>query len=160
MKNIYPFFIVLALLFSCKTQNQQTANDSASVDTVVSKEKPSTVDTSVQFCGELVKEILKSSPRYKQLTSGLLEAVKKNGGTSVDIMIDKSPEHNKKDASEYSANYEMQISESYPDRQVNLAHFSFNPSKGELYEYDVVRDQLITIDFDKELLGGAGRYCK
>ncbi|HEX3009067.1 MAG TPA: hypothetical protein VHO90_15795, partial [Bacteroidales bacterium] len=70
MKNIFFLFVALALLFSCKTQNQQTANDSATHDTIVD-ESDSGNDSASRYCAELVKEILKSSPRYKQLTNGL-----------------------------------------------------------------------------------------
>lgn len=156
-----PLLVILLFLASCNTQNKPASADTATVDSgIIQHENEVTDQHHIRYCSNLVKEILISSPRYKKLTDGLLQAVKKNGGTSVDIIMDRSPEAVNKQASDYSAQYEMQITESYPDRRVNIAHFTFDPSKNTLYEYDVVRDRLITIDFDKNLLEHSGEYCK
>jgi len=160
MKNWGIIFFSLFII-SCNTQNQPATSDSAERDTLISKPENTETQTKVvSYCSELVKNILISSPRYRQLTNGLLEAVKKNGGTSVDIILDKSPNPEKDNSMEYSATYEMQISENYPDRHVNIAHFTFDPLKNQLYEYDVVRDQLITVEYNIDLLDEPEKFCK
>jgi len=157
MKTAGLLFIFL-IVISCNSQNRQTTRDTTETDSIITT--PHSQAVTLTYCPELVKEILRSSPRYKQLTKGLPEAVKKNGGTSVDIVLDKSPDYKKDNAMEYSANYEMQLMENYPDRKVNFAHFTYSPDKKELYEYDMVRDQYTTVAFDTFLLKNAAKYCK
>lgn len=160
MKNYYLLMIVFFTVISCNTRNNSSDNSSTQQDSSSYSSDKDTLDVAIDYCPALVKEILKSSPRYKQLTDGLLAAVKKNGGISVDVVLDKSPNPKQDNTLEYSTSYEMQITENYTDRQVSLAHFSYDPAKSVLYEYDVVRDQLITIEFDQNLLHNAQEYCK
>lgn len=160
MKNIYIVIGLFFIIISCNTRNNNSSNSESHDSLTYSSESDAPETAAVTYCPQLVKEILKSSPRYKQLTEGLLQAVKKNGGKSVDVVLDKSPNPQKDNTLEYSTNYEMQITENYTDRQVSLAHFAFDPAKNALYEYDVVRDQLITIDYDKNLLDNGQDYCK
>jgi hypothetical protein len=158
---LFPLFVVLLYIISCNSQNKRTSSDTAFNDSALIQSNDGiSAQQQIHYCSELVKEILSSSPRYIQLTGGLLPEVKKNGGTSIDIFIDKSPENSDKQASDYSAQYEMQIAESYPDRRVNIAHFTFDPSKNILYEYDVVHNQLITIEYDESLLENSEKFCK
>lgn len=164
MRNIYYFFGLLVILtVSCKSGNQQdTSADSVHDTTESYQESQYHQDNSgvSSVCPELVKEILRTSPRYRKLTEGMLVAVKKNGGSSVDIYLSKSPDPKQDNTLDYSEYYELEVSENYPDRRVNIAHFSFDPQKMQLYEYDVVRNQLITIDFNRDLLLERTKYCK
>lgn len=163
---ILGIIILLIILISCNTNNTNklpaTSEDTSSLmNTGDSTYTESTRDSSsVKLCGDLVKEILRSSPRYKKLTNGLLEAVKKNGGKSVDISLDKSPDPGTDNAMVSSPNYEMQVSENYTNRQVNVAHFVFDPQKQQLYEYDVVKDQLVIVEFNRDLLMDSKDFCK
>ncbi|NJK96049.1 MAG: hypothetical protein HC830_02015 [Bacteroidetes bacterium] len=158
--------LLILLLISCGTGNKPT--NSEGEDTLTSGSPVATkADTSLkgivketnQFCGSLAIEILKSSDRYTELTAGLIEAVKKNGGNGVGVKLDKSPSPEKDKAFSYSTRYEMEVSENYPDRQVNIAHFVFDPKKKQLFEYNVVQDQMVEIDFDTGLLNQTAQYC-
>ena len=92
MKSFY-FVLLSLIIISCNTRNQRSESDTTGQDSAIeSPETDNNAVSSIVYCPELVKEILKSSPRYKQLTDGLLQAVKKNEGTSVDIVLDKSPD--------------------------------------------------------------------
>lgn len=156
MKHI--FLLLTVVLVACNSQPSKQRGDSANTDSS-NTDKMESVDKP-GFCDALVEEILKSSPRYKKLTEGLLQAVKRNGGTSVSVVMEKSPDATDKKAYEYSANYEMQLAENYPDRQISIARFVFDPSEKELYEYDIIADSLKSIPFDQKLLDNAKEYCK
>lgn len=156
MKHI--FLLLTVVLVACNSQPSNQRGDSANTDSS-NTDKMESVDKP-EFCDALVEEILKSSSRYKKLTEGLLQAVKRNGGTSVSVVMEKSPDATDKKAYEYSANYEMQLAENYPDRQISIARFVFDPSEKELYEYDIIADSLKSIPFDQKLLDNAQEYCK
>lgn len=158
MKLFYLLFLGVVLI-SCKTRNQGDTSGPANGDSIVTAEETGKKQVQVKYCENLVKEILRSSPRYKQLTGSLAEPVKKNGG-KIEIVLDKSPDPASDNTLDSSSNYELQVTESYPDRRVNVARFQLNPANNELYEYDIVRDQLITVEFDRSLLDNAGEYCK
>ncbi len=101
---------------------------------------------------DIVVEIVTSSPRYLELTNGLEERVKKNGGTSFGITLEGSPNPNKDEGITISENYDFNVHETYPDRNVNIARFSFSKKAKQLYEYDIVNDTLKAIAFNKDLL--------
>jgi hypothetical protein len=111
-------------------------------------------------CENIAKEILTTSKRYKEITKGLNEGIKKNGGQSFGISLEGSPNPRPDKAWGYSKTYDFTIFEMYVDRQLNTARFSFNPNTGLLYEYDAVHDQLKPIDFDKKLLLKYDSQCK
>jgi len=111
-------------------------------------------------CEKLVKEILTTSPRYKQLTKGLDKAVVKNGGQSFGISLEGSPNPRQDNAWGYSKTYDFTVYEMYADRQLNTVRFSFNPNDKQLYEYDAVKDQLKPIEFDRNLLLKYETACK
>jgi hypothetical protein len=159
MKNIYPLLLIFVLLASCNTQRQPTVTDSIPNDSVTYENDENANTSASQYCGHLVIEVLKSSARFKELSAQLSAAIKKNGG-EIGVVLDKSPFPNVDKAMSYSENYEMQVTENYPDRQVNIAHFNFDPHKKQLYEYNVIRDQFINVDFNTSLLDNAGEYCK
>lgn len=159
MKNFYLLLINVFLIISCNTQRQRTLTDSLPVDSLAYEEDENINKSSSSYCGALIIEVLKSSTRFKELTSELGEAIKKNGGKLV-VLLDKSPFPNVDKAMSYSEVYEMQVAENYSDRQLNITHFNFDPQKNKLYEYDVVRDQYIITEFDQSLLDNAGEFCK
>lgn len=116
------------------------------------KNKKDTLKTEIRTHESIVKEILTTSPRYKQLTEGLYEVVVKNGGTSIGISLDGSPDPKKDRAGSYSKTYDFTLYEMYSERRMNTTRFSFNPDNKQLYEYDAVNEQLNPIEFDKNLL--------
>lgn len=159
MKNFYLLLLLSLFIISCNTQRQRTITDSLPADSIAYEEDENVNKSTSSYCGALVIEVLKSSTRFKELTTNLNEAVKKNGGKLV-VLLDKSPFPNVDKAMSYSEIYEMQVAENYSDRQVNIAHFNFDPQKNKLYEYDVVRDQYIIAEFDQSLLDNVGEFCK
>lgn len=101
---------------------------------------------------QVAYKIVETSPRCKQLTKGLYERIVKNGGTSYGIMLESSPNPKTDPSQEYSKTYNFNLHESYADRMPILARFVFDPKKQQLYEEDVVNNELIAIAFDKKLL--------
>jgi hypothetical protein len=152
------FFLFTVLLVACNSQPSKQMSDTTNYDSTNVKKSESVERTG--FCNQFAEEILKSSPRYKNLTDGLLQAVRQNGGTSVSIVIEKSPDTTNNKSYEYSANYEMRLAENYPDRQVSIARFVFDPASKELYEYDVIADTLNSIPFEAKLLDDPQKYCR
>ena len=100
----------------------------------------------------IAQEILTTSPRYKELTKGLYDVVIKNGGSSIGISLEGSPDTQNNKGGSYSTTYDFTLFEMYTERRMNTTRFSFNPEKKQLYEYDAVNDELNPIDFDKNLL--------
>jgi ketosteroid isomerase-like protein len=123
----------------------------------VSDNKP---DPPVESCLDIVMKIVTSSQLYHKKTKGLQDAVIKNGGTGFGISLESSPDPESDDAFEFSDTYDFSLHESYPDRVVVIARFSFNPEENLLYEYDWVEDAYIPIDFDKSLLTRFEKICK
>ena len=100
----------------------------------------------------LAKEILTTSARFKELTKGLYLAVVKNGGLSYGVTLEGSPEPKKDKAWTYSKTFDFTVFELYPNRQLNIARFSYNPDENQLYEYNAVKDKMEPIAFDRNLL--------
>lgn len=111
-------------------------------------------------CLDIVMKMLETSPRYLELTKGLDKAIIKNGGTSFGITVEGSPNPKIDDALDYSETYDFNIHETYPEHTTTIARFTFNPSKKQLYEYDVVNDKLNPIDFNKKLILEFDKVCK
>jgi len=180
MQTIRITAIVFSMLvtFACNTQQSKKAKGDASATKKLTSEKSiikiidKTDEKSIiknidktelkelKPCENLVKEILTTSPRYRQLTKGLYEAVLKNGGQSFGISLEGSPNPGQDKAWSYSKTYDFTVYEMYTDRQLNIAHFTFNPNNKQLYEYDAVHDQLKTIEFDRDLLLKFDALCK
>lgn len=168
MKNIRNLIIAIVLLLSFACNNKQSKKAEGDVPEVkdlnVDKsliKKPDNTDK-IEFkpCKSIVTEILTSSPRYKQFTKGLNEAVVKNGGLSFGINLEGSPNPKLDTVCCYSSNYDFSVYESYTDRQLSTARFSFNPNNKQLYEYDAIHDQLKPIEFDRSLLVEYKAFCK
>ena len=60
----------------------------------------------------------------------------------------------------FSDTYDFNLHETYPDRMLVFARFTFNPTDRQLYEYDVVADKLNAIDFDRNLLLEFNHICE
>lgn len=111
-------------------------------------------------CIDVIMEILVTSPLYLELTKGLEEAVIKNGGTSFGITVEGSPNPKMDGAMDISATYDFSIHETYSDRFVTFARFTFNPAERKLYENKVGEGGVLyQIDFDKKLLVKFNEIC-
>ncbi len=158
------FFTLAA--FACNNQQSKKPEVGASAVRISSSKKSNikkinkTEQKELKPCECLAKEILTTSPRYKQLTEGLYKAVIKNGGQFFGISLEGSPNPRQDKAWSYSKTYNFTVYEMYTDRQLNTARFSFNPNKKQLYEYDAVHDQLKPIEFDRNLLLKFETLCK
>lgn len=111
-------------------------------------------------CEDLVKKVLTTSKRYKQLTKELNKAIIQNGGQSFGIRLEGSPTPFKNKAWNYSETFDFTLYEVYSDRELNTSRFAFDPATKKLYEYDAVNDGLKPIDFDENLLEKYDALCK
>lgn len=172
MKTIKLLALIIMVLFASACKNQQSkkvekeivtdntqVNEKLFVENIEKTENPEQIyntgktnKSSFKTSEQLVHEILTTSPRYKQLTKGLLEAIKKNGGQSFGIRLEGSPNPKQDNSLSYSKTYDYTLYETYKERQVNTTRFSFDPNNNQLYEYDEVNEILKQIDFDKDLL--------
>lgn len=152
--------ILLFILMAMACNNQQSKKSEQNISTVKKSLPEKIINKKInnseikkgKECESLVKEILKSSPRYKELTKGLEKAVIKNGGQSFGISLEGSPIPQQDNTWIYSKTYDYSIYEAYTDRQLNIARFSFDPNTKQLFEYDVNLDKLKLIEFDRSLL--------
>ena len=157
-------FILAA--FACNNRQSKKADDTGSVASNPISEEPmlkgieKSGQKDLKPCDNLVKEILTTSARYRQLTKELNKEVIKNGGLYFGIAMEGSPNPRQDKTWSYSKTYDFTLYEMYPDRQLNTARFSFNPEDKLLYEYDEVHDQLKPIAFDRELLKKYEALCK
>ncbi len=162
MKNI-PAIITILLassVLSCNFKKADAKNESENpVNALGLAESAKTPAAPSQACKDMALEILTTSPRFETLTKGLHEAIVKNGGTAFGITLEGSPEA-EKDALDYSPTYDFSVHETYPDRNVVIARFTFNPKEQQLYEYDSITDKLNPIDFDKNLLEKLKQVCQ
>ncbi|CAA9194472.1 hypothetical protein FLA105534_00163 [Flavobacterium bizetiae] len=164
MKKNLLLLSLIMIIFSChktevikiaiKTNNKKTTTK----DTIDQAQKDKVDDT--VNCIDVVIEILTTAPSYVEDTKGLYEAVVKNGGTSIGITIEGSPNPERDKALDYSKNYVLSLHETYPDRMPTIARYTFDPSKNELYEYNTAEDSLMPITFNKDLLLKYHKTCK
>lgn len=129
-------------------------------DKNVSKQFSNKEIKELNTCIDVVMEILTTSPVYINRTKGLYEAIVKNGGTSFGIMVEGSPNPSTDKAMGYSETYDFSLHETYSDRMVTIARFTFDPVDRQLYEYDILEDDLIPVDFDRNLLLKFNEICK
>jgi len=168
MKTIGITVMVLSIMgaSACNNQQSKKSDDTGSVVSKPISEEPmlKRIEKSGQKdlkpCENLVKEILTTSARYRQLTKELNKAVLKNGGLYFGITLEGSPNPGQEKTWSYSKTYDFTLYEMYTDRQLNTARFSFNPENKLLYEYDEVHDQLKPIAFDRELLKKYEALCQ
>jgi len=143
--------LVLVAFASCKDNKDEI---------VISKDVGPGKEKKPKTCIEMAEEIVVTSPLYRKETDGLSEAVEKNGGSSFGIMIEGSPNPEIDGATNYSATYDFNLHESYPDHTTVIDRFTFDPVKQQLYKYEVANDTLIEIDFDRNLLVQFKQLCK
>jgi hypothetical protein len=169
MKYIRTLVIPLSILTAAFACNNQQSKKVKSTATVIKKEKidipiikgpDKLVTKEFKKCEDLVKEILITSPRYKEITKGLSDAVIQNGGRSFGVSLEGSPDPKKDKEISFSETYDFTVYEIYADRRLNTARFSFNPVNKNLYEYDAVKDQLDKIEFDRNILLKFDVICK
>lgn len=116
--------------------------------------------TKEEKCINIVREILTTSPAYLEETEGLAEAVVKNGGTGLMIEVEGSPNPESDYALGFSNTYDFCLRENYPDHAPAIARFTFNPTDRQLYKFDDLGDELIPIEFNRNLLSKFNNACK
>lgn len=149
--------IVLLGLSSCTFTSTKTTSKTAEekqpVDSFLFPKalKASSIDRDKSIVN-LVKSILISSPRYKQITLGLTDSIIKNGGDSFGISLQGSPHPKLDQAWGYSKNYDFTIYEVYPERILGRASFTFDLKSKKLYEIDMNTQSSVAIEFNRALL--------
>lgn len=166
LKSIFTLLISMCFFVSCK-ENEQNKNQKKSRELMAINLSKNTISNSnsktekdKSKCTDIVIEILESSQVYKKITKGLTEAIIKNGGTSYGIEVEGSPNFPDDNSMEYNEKYNLNIHETYSDHMPVIAHFTYNPNNGLLYQYDVANDTLISIKFDKGKLIKFNKNCK
>jgi hypothetical protein len=157
MRNIS---IVLFLFFALSNCHQQNKKDESKDKEIRKQTYEKLIIQKIDLSGKkelpkrvkIITEILTTSPRYKQLTKGLNEAVVKNGGQFFGISLEGSPYPRIDKSWNYSKTYDFTLYEMYVERQLNTARFSFDPVNKQLYELDEVHEILVPIEFDRSLL--------
>jgi hypothetical protein len=165
MKKNLLLLPLLMILFSCQKREANTIPTFASSTQKTTKKHSIAPSQSNKIndtvtCIDVVIEILTTAPSYVEETKGLYEAVVKNGGTSIGITVEGSPNPERDKARDHSETYDLSLHETYPDRMPTIARYTFDPSKNELYEYNTAEDSLIPITFNKELLLKYRNTCK
>jgi hypothetical protein len=157
-----------ALLLGCESHNkpQKPNTDSAATQTAVTAAITDTLAPAQQTppkndeCIKTVMQIVQTSPHYVEKTQGLEDSVIKNGGTSLMIVVEASPNPGRDNSLETSEDYEFSLRENYPDRTPVIARYTFKPTVPQLYEYDVVSDSLRALSFDTTLLDKFRKNCQ
>lgn len=116
--------------------------------------------TKQEKCIDVVMEILTTSPAYLEETEGLNEAVVKNGGTGLMVEVEGSPNPESDYALGFSNTYDFCLLENYPDHAPTIARFTFNPTDRQLYKFDHFEDELISIEFNRNLLVKLNEVCR
>lgn len=164
MKKELVLLSLFIVLFSCQRREAtKTTVASSTKKTIVKDSIKPIQDKKVNdtiACIDVVIEILTTAPSYIQGTKGLYEAVVKNGGTSIGITVEGSPNPERDKARDYSETYVLSLHETYPDRMPTIARYTFDPSKNELYEYNTAEDSLMPITFNKDLLLKYRKTCQ
>ena len=111
-------------------------------------------------CYDIVEEILITSPVFIKLTDGLFERVKKNGGIGYGFALEGSPSPEIDDAWNYSPTYDFNLHESYKERIFVFSRFTFSPKDKQLYQLDATNDELVPIEFNRNLLIKFDEFCK
>lgn len=111
--------ITFSIFTAIACNNTQSKKDVTTSSTKGKKvyEKSITTKSEFKTRESIIKEILTTSPRYKQLTNGLYEIVVKNGGSSIGVRLEGSPNSRNDKTSNYSKTYDFALYEMYPDRQ-------------------------------------------
>ena len=159
-------FTLFTLVFSfCQNNpNPITTRKSVVIDTIKNKQiaaqvkdiKPVTYSNKA----DIVEQIVTTSPTFLKMTTDLAESVVKNGGTSFGISMESSPNMEISGTDDLAQAYIFELHETYPDRNVTIARFSFDPKKKQLFRYNGVNDTWNAIDFDKRWLDKFDEYNK
>lgn len=160
------FFALLAVAFSFCENNPSpiTTRKSVVIDTIKNKQIAAQIKDKkpVKYSNkaDIVEQIVTTSPTFLKMTKGLDEAVVKNGGTSFGLSMESNP-NMEMTGTEYNTDtYIFELHETYPDRNVTIARFSFDPKKKQLFRYNGASDTWTAIDFDKKWLIQLDEYTK
>jgi hypothetical protein len=154
-----PILYLLFFLFFFTALNcAPSKTNETAVDSTASEKNDPEEKHELKTCLDVVTEIMETSPTYqKKITAERVQAIEKNGGT-LGMEVEGSP-HPEDQPVSPSETYDFKMYESYEDHTVVIERFTFDPSKKQLFLYDVVENQLNPIDFNKELLLKFDELC-
>ena len=157
--------LTLVLLASCNspvsTRTTTDIKDSVSSQRVAPSENKKLSDSALKVLRfqkmknlKAVEEIVRSSPDFKKVTSGLKEAVLKNGGLGWKLDFNED----EPDTIDYLYTYTFSIYEIYDDRTPRVETYCFNLNENQLYKEQFIdtdslpAGSLIPVSFNKKLL--------
>jgi hypothetical protein len=152
IKNIVAILFTVLFAAACSDQ-QDFGNPLAGIP---KEPGPKKIQTSAKMQSNsfdiLVTEMLKTSPRFEQLTKGYYSHLTENIGISYGIIMEGSPHQEMDKSLKISRSYVFSVYRSSEFGKLNIGYFTFNPRNKQLYEYDVNKRQLNEIEFDRDLL--------
>lgn len=167
MTKLFFKSLILTLIISCNGKSNMenpSKKDVVKKDTVVnhhntSKTKLTDLHKVSKDCIETVFKIIESSAEYKELTNGLQERIKQNGGSGYGFMVHVSPNPTLDNALEKGDFYEISVHESYPNRMNNIAFFRFDRHQKMLFKMDITSAEYVEINFDQNLIIQFNKAC-
>ena len=164
---ICNFIIILTIVFltSCtspvSTRTTTDIKDSVSSQRVAPSENKKLSDSALKVLRsqkmknlKAVEKIVRSSPHFKKVTSGLKEAIIKNGGLGWKLDFNED----KLDTTDYLYTYTFSIYEVYDDRTPRVETYCFNLKENRLYKEQFLdtdslsAGSLIPVTFNTKLL--------
>lgn len=141
------------MIYSCKEKpvEKKTEKVTAIKDTVDQVKSRTDLHKVSDRCIETVFKIIESSPEFKELTEGLEQRVRENGGSGYGFTVEVSPNPVTDQAFEKGDFYEISLHESYDDRMPNIAHFRFDHHQKKLFMMNVVNADYEEIVYDDKL---------
>lgn len=162
MRFIYfTAFMVMTAVSGCQEKSDQKENQKETPKTAkVDQIKPKTDLHKVsERCIETVFDIIESSKEFKELSEGLEERIRENGGTGYGFTVEVSPNPVTDQAFTKGDFYEISLHESYEDRMPNIAHFRFDHHQKKLFMMNVVNADYEEIGFDENLVESFVLQC-
>lgn len=150
---------VLGFVSCTKETKNEKIEQKDQVDTTTISKPMTDLHEVDKTCIETVFKIIESSKEYKEITDGLENNVKQNGGTGIGFTVYVSPNPITDGALEKGDFYEISLHESYPDRMVNIVSFKFDRHHNKLFVEDVVNADYLEISYDELLLKGFTTAC-
>jgi len=144
----------LIIIYSCQQKPVQRENAKLTVatDTVEQIKTKTDLHKVSERCIEAVFSIIESSKEFRELTDGLEDRIRENGGTGYGFTVEVSPNPITDKAYEKGDFYEISLHESYGDRMPNIAHFRFDHHQKKLFIMNVVNADYEEIGFNEKLV--------
>lgn len=162
MRFIYfTAFVVMTIACGCQKKASQEENQKLTpkADSVEQIKTKTDLHNVSERCIETVFNIIESSKEFRELTDGLEDRIRENGGTGYGFTVEVSPNPVTDQASEKGDFYEISLHESYEDRMPNIAHFRFDHHQKKLFMMNVVNADYEEIGFNKNLVESFVLQC-